>query len=255
MELDFGTDLPRTNLIEARPQHDTFGIPDAMLVAPGQPDRSVLLHRLSCRGPGQMPPLVTTVVDQAAVSLFREWIAQMKSERKFVRDWRMVDLQPSLAKLAQARSFESGKKAFHETGCVQCHRLGREGGTVGPDLTGIHQRMNLHQMLESIIEPSKVIAEAYAGVLLQSVDGRIISGRIESEDAESLVVTVNPLTRETVRLSKSAIVERSVSKSSNMPAGILNSLDEQQILNLLAYLQADGKVERFNLTTPEVESR
>ena len=66
-------------LLGARPQHDTFGIADAMLVAPGAPDRSVLIHRLSRRGRGQMPPLVSNRVDDRAVKLFRDWIARREN--------------------------------------------------------------------------------------------------------------------------------------------------------------------------------
>ena len=58
-----------------RPTHATFGLPDAMLIAPGAPDRSVLLARMARRGPGQMPQLGSDVVDEAAVMLLRDWIA------------------------------------------------------------------------------------------------------------------------------------------------------------------------------------
>ena len=58
MELALSTPREKMNLLSARPQHDTFGITNAMLVAPGAPEQSVLLHRLSVRGRGQMPPLV-----------------------------------------------------------------------------------------------------------------------------------------------------------------------------------------------------
>ena len=61
-------------------QHHRFDLPDARVVAPGHPERSVLLHRLSIRGPGQMPQLATGIVDEEAVTLFREWISKMKAE-------------------------------------------------------------------------------------------------------------------------------------------------------------------------------
>jgi glucose/arabinose dehydrogenase len=58
-----------------RPTHATFGLPDAMLIAPGAPERSVLFARLSRRGPGQMPQLGSDVIDERAVQLLREWIS------------------------------------------------------------------------------------------------------------------------------------------------------------------------------------
>jgi hypothetical protein len=65
-------------LIDERPVHNTFGIADARLVAPGAPDRSVLFRRVGQRGQGQMPPLSTNLVDPDAVRLLRDWISAMK---------------------------------------------------------------------------------------------------------------------------------------------------------------------------------
>lgn len=64
-------------LLDAKPVHTTFGLTDARLIAPGAPDRSLLLHRISRRGHGQMPPLATSEVDTRAVALIREWIQSM----------------------------------------------------------------------------------------------------------------------------------------------------------------------------------
>ena len=56
---------------------DKFGLPDAKLIAPGHPERSVLLHRMSIREPGLMPPLATNIVDKDAVKMLEEWIKQL----------------------------------------------------------------------------------------------------------------------------------------------------------------------------------
>src|SRR3989441_1953658 len=80
MELGFTTAPERMNIFGARPQHDTFGIDNAMLISPGDPGRSILYQRLSRRGRGQMPPLVTAVVDERAVALFRDWILGMSPQ-------------------------------------------------------------------------------------------------------------------------------------------------------------------------------
>jgi hypothetical protein len=77
MELRFETALEKTRIIDVQPLHDRFGIEGARLIAPGAPDRSVLLHRLTLRGRGQMPQLATSLVDQRAVDLIRRWIAEM----------------------------------------------------------------------------------------------------------------------------------------------------------------------------------
>lgn len=78
MVLEFTTAQDETNIFGAYPQHDTFGIADAMLIAPGNPERSIIYHRVSRRGPGQMPPLATSRVDRQAVQLLGDWITQME---------------------------------------------------------------------------------------------------------------------------------------------------------------------------------
>jgi mono/diheme cytochrome c family protein len=74
MIVSFGTKLAKQNLIDAEPLHDRLGIADAKIVAPGAPERSVLLQRIARRGRGQMPQLATSLVDDQAVALFTEWI-------------------------------------------------------------------------------------------------------------------------------------------------------------------------------------
>ena len=77
--LDFTTDLDETYTVGFRPQHDTYGIPDAMLIAPGNPERSILYQRVAQQGKGQMPPQTTSQKDQQAAQLLYDWISQMKS--------------------------------------------------------------------------------------------------------------------------------------------------------------------------------
>lgn len=78
MLLSFGTTLDKAKLIDEVPLHDRFGIEGAKLVAPGDPERSILLHRLNRRGRGQMPQLGTNLVDARAAELMAEWIRSLK---------------------------------------------------------------------------------------------------------------------------------------------------------------------------------
>jgi uncharacterized repeat protein (TIGR03806 family) len=74
MELGIATPLDKMRLLNEPPLHDDFSIPNARLIFPGDPERSILYQRISRRGTGQMPPLVSTEVDRQAVDLIREWI-------------------------------------------------------------------------------------------------------------------------------------------------------------------------------------
>ncbi len=240
MALAFNTKSDQMSLIGARPQHDTFGIDNAMLIAPGDPDRSILSQRLSRRGRGQMPPLVISTVDEQAVAMFRDWITTMKPEQQFVRDWKLDELLPALEQTKHGRSFESGRTAFKLAGCGQCHRFAADGGSVGPDLTGVGKRLSSRDVLESVILPSKVIAESYAATEIETKDGEIVTGRVEREDDGVVVLLPLTATDETVNVPKNKIRRRELSKTSNMPTGIVNTLQKAQILDLLAYVISDG---------------
>lgn len=78
IELAFGTSLEKTRLLNETPLHGTFEINDAKLVMPGHPERSLLWHRISHRGRGQMPPLASSVVDKRAVKLLADWIVRLQ---------------------------------------------------------------------------------------------------------------------------------------------------------------------------------
>jgi glucose/arabinose dehydrogenase len=81
IDVEFTTTAARMKMFGVKPLHDTFGVAGAQIVKPGDPERSTLYLRLARRGPGQMPPLATSVVDRQAADLLREWISRMKETR------------------------------------------------------------------------------------------------------------------------------------------------------------------------------
>jgi uncharacterized repeat protein (TIGR03806 family) len=74
MELSARTEPGKMRIIDALPQHDTFDFPGARIIAPGFPERSIMLHRISQRGFGRMPPVAIMTVDERAVRLFTDWV-------------------------------------------------------------------------------------------------------------------------------------------------------------------------------------
>lgn len=77
MDLDFFADKTKIKILDEKPNHHTFGFKDAKIIAPGDPERSVLLHRISIVGTGQMPQISRNMVDKQAVELFTEWIRSL----------------------------------------------------------------------------------------------------------------------------------------------------------------------------------
>ncbi len=80
LNLEFDQTHEKMRIFDVAPQHDTFGIEGARLVAAGHPENSILYQRLMRRGQGQMPPLATSIPDEQALKMLREWIEQMKPE-------------------------------------------------------------------------------------------------------------------------------------------------------------------------------
>jgi len=236
IQLEFSQAKEAMNLIGARPQHDSFGLLNAMLVSPGRPEDSVLLHRISRRGAGQMPPLVTARVDETAVRLMRDWIQSLKPDRSLVREWTEADLLPSWEAAVVGDGVGSGRELFRSVGCAECHRHGQEGGSVGPDLTGVGKRLDRKQLLEAILEPSKVIADAYAAYEVEVRGGEEFTGRIEAETTDELVLRIGSAVEASRRISKTDVVSRRRLDVSNMPAGMLNVMQKDEILHLLAFL-------------------
>ncbi|MDY3556709.1 PQQ-dependent sugar dehydrogenase [Gemmata sp. JC717] len=80
MDLGYATAWDKMRLVDVKPVHQSFGLADARLVAPGAPERSVVLHRIAQRGPntGQMPPLSSARVDRPGVELLTEWCKSLR---------------------------------------------------------------------------------------------------------------------------------------------------------------------------------
>lgn len=81
MDLSIYVPLDQMKIVDVTPTHHTFDTPHAKLIAPGDPERSVLLHRVGLRGPGQMPQLSTSVVDASAMTMLRDWVRQMSQSK------------------------------------------------------------------------------------------------------------------------------------------------------------------------------
>ena len=163
------------------------------------------------------------------------------AERRFVKAWSMADFADDLAKLDRGRDLVRGKALFTAAGCAQCHRVSSEGGVVGPDLTAIGSRFDARAMLESIVEPSKVVAEMYRNVVITTKAGVIWEGRIVSEDDKTIVIGTNPVDADARRrVAKADVASRRESPISSMPEGLLNTLDRNEALDLIAWLVAGG---------------
>jgi hypothetical protein len=162
------------------------------------------------------------------------------------KNWTLADLEPQLAKMnAKSRSRESARDALVRAQCVFCHRVSTDAtlpaGVFGPDLVQVSARFGRKDLLDHIMNPSKFIDEKFRLVTVKTSDGKTHSGSLESEDDERVVLKPNPLAPDTVEIGKAMIKERTISEVSPMPAGLLNALKAEQILDLLAWFENGAK--------------
>jgi putative heme-binding domain-containing protein len=162
-------------------------------------------------------------------------------DRKFVKDWRMTDLLPDLAKAKTGRSFKQGQAVFAQAQCIQCHRFGKSGGSVGPELAAVSSRLTARDILESILEPSKVVSEQYQNIVLTIKDGDVVAGRLIEANDQSLVLMTDPIHPNKVEFRTADVLSRRPSKISPMPEGLVNSFTEDEIWDLIAYMESSGK--------------
>ena len=78
MNLAYYAGIEQMNVVDVVPTHHHFDKSDAKLIASGSVERSVLLHRVGVRGPGQMPQLSTNRIDEKALQMLKEWVEGMK---------------------------------------------------------------------------------------------------------------------------------------------------------------------------------
>ena len=161
--------------------------------------------------------------------------------RKIVKQWKPDDFNDALNFDATKRNLANGRKMFSIAMCNRCHRHGREGYPIGPDLTHVASRFGRRDLLSEILDPSKTIAENYQTSLLELKDGRQLAGQIIPNldyRAPNLQLAENPLHPDKItKIPKADITKRSQSKISLMPPGLLNLLTREEVLDLLAWLQ------------------
>jgi putative heme-binding domain-containing protein len=139
------------------------------------------------------------------------------------------------------RDFAQGKAMYAATLCARCHHFNGEGGNIGPDLTGAGNRYTMRDLAENIIEPSKVISDQYGTDQIELKDGGLVVGRVVVEENGKLFVMTNPFTPDELTAIPSENVKgRTPFNVSMMPPGLINTLNKDELLDLIAFLVSGG---------------
>jgi putative heme-binding domain-containing protein len=157
------------------------------------------------------------------------------------RAWKYDDLADAMSTPLSGRNYARGQQVYQVSQCGACHRFQGAGGAAGPELTGVASRYSRADLWRSIVDPSAVISEQYQSMVLTLKDGQEITGRVLEDSPTQVVVGVDALTDRKVTVRPSEIRQRVASKVSSMPEGLLSAWGREDILDLLAYLESNGR--------------
>ena len=130
-----------------------------------------------------------------------------------------------------------GKLVFQKT-CAPCHKMYGEGGIIGPELTGSN-RANLDYLLGNILDPSGEIQDDYKMVVVTTRDGRTYVGNIAKETERQLTLRI--VGQDAVVVNKSDIQTRETTPVSMMPSGLLETLSDREVTELMAFMRTSKK--------------
>lgn len=143
---------------------------------------------------------------------------------------------------------ERGLLIFQQANCAKCHRVGLQGQSSGPDLTGLGKRFSKRETLESIVDPNRVISDRYRSLLIQTVDGQQLLGMKVDESPIELSLLLSD--GKVAKVRKDEIEDSKLVAKSTMPGDLLNNLTLDQIADLFAYLHQDSSTAQAG-TTPD----
>ena len=364
--LPFDTTILETEAINTRPTQGTFGIHDAMIIAPTDPYRSVLYFRMAKSGPGHMPHVGSSYVDQQGLSLIHDWIHLLPPDMELAKDiddlaaldevlvlqqekrnadftrWTLAKklaaanqrdiptqadmdeadkqatkeaeerlntrvrrrdklikelLSAPQGAIALARSsrqnrfsdfvknalldaatqheslvvrdlFESflsdnqktqrlgdsidatslmqlagnadrGRELFLKAKGVQCrncHRVGKQGQQLGPELTHIGKKLDKAKILENLLEPSRTVDPKFAAWLIETDEGKVFVGLLVSRT--NVKVVIRDTQNKKITIATKNIEGMFAQRKSLMPDRLLRDLTAQQAADLLEWLSA-----------------
>ncbi|MFT5326932.1 MAG: putative heme-binding domain-containing protein [Planctomycetaceae bacterium] len=218
------------------------------------------LKAANYRGGASFEKFIQFIRDDAVASLSDSEKASMaellakKAETKSVLDnlgevfagrkstkWTLEELSSATKTGLKNRNYANGQKMFAAAGCYACHRFDNQGGMTGPDLTSAGRRYSSHDLLDQVINPSKVINEQFSAVTVVTDAGLVHTGVVVNLNGDSLMLNTDlTVPNKQVAIDRKTIDSLIVSKTSPMPTGLFDRMTKEEILDLTAYLISAG---------------
>jgi len=156
-------------------------------------------------------------------------------------NWTLEQLSEAAKTGMKGRSFDNGRKMFGAAACFTCHRFDNQGGMTGPDLTQAGGRYSATDLLDNIINPSKVINEQFVPSVVTKNDGTQVIGTIVNLNGDNVMICTDPSQpNQQTAVDRKQVKSIELSKISPMPPMLLAMLTKEEILDLVAYVLSGG---------------
>ncbi len=142
---------------------------------------------------------------------------------------------PTMADLAALKGAAAAGREIFNRSCGLCHKAGKEGFDFGPALTQIGSKLPPEALLDAIVHPSAGISFGYEGWELTMKDGSTISGILASKTETDLDIRFPGGSQKQVKTSE--VKTMTQLKKSMMTEGLYSTLSNQDMANLLAFLE------------------
>lgn len=129
--------------------------------------------------------------------------------------------------------------AASTSACLSCHKVGKHGGAVGPEITMLGKERTPAQIVESLFWPKREVKPEFASVSVMTTDGQVYRGYKQKSEEGTLILR-DPTSGEVSRISRAEIEEEIVT-GTLMPEGLTAAMSRTQQLDLIAFLTGLGQ--------------
>jgi putative heme-binding domain-containing protein len=156
------------------------------------------------------------------------------------------EMQAMIAQVEAEGDPAAGEAVYRrrELNCIQCHAIGGAGGNVGPDMISLGATAQLDYIIDSLLDPNKQIKENYHTMIVLDSDGRTYSGIVVRQTDEELLLRDAEGKEQAVPLDS---IEQTQQGVSLMPSGLVDKLTRAELIDLVAFLKALGRLPEFTV--------
>lgn len=163
--------------------------------------------------------------------------------------WKYRDLQAALQKRSKEKpDLKLGEQSFVKATCIKCHRFGKLGEKVGPDLTHVSRRFQQKEIVLATIFPSHFVAEEYPTFTIVTDAGKTLTGMMGAAGQDQILLLTGEGKKQLI--NKNEVETIIPVKKSSMPDGLLNLLSKEETIQLFRYLGTlpEGASQKFRHT-------